>query len=146
MLRLMGAQLAPLIATHWHETQPASGDLEIDWAAMYLAEAKGRIVTITARHFASDSMVVAYFLGLISTPLNQAGMQVLTELGFYVQPHHRLSQLGIRLLRYVEEVARILDCNRIEMYSLTMKDGRDAGPVYRRLGYQPAATQYLKDL
>jgi GNAT superfamily N-acetyltransferase len=146
MLAAVGAQLAPLIVQHWEETRPASGKLDVDWGQLIEAERRGRLLTITVRQLAITRHMAGYFIGSLGHPANQKDRLVLTEMGLYVAPAHRRAGLGPGLLRYIEEVARVLDCNRIEMYSLTMKDGRDAGPVYRRLGYQPAAVQYLKDL
>lgn len=143
-LERVHAEIGHLFYAHWDETlEPLLGSLFPPWQKLIEAEQAGKCVLFTARY---AEHLFGYFLGSFGSPVTQSQLRVLTEIGFYIAPEARRGGLGIRMMQYVEETARLIGCNRVEMFAVPMADGRDAGAIYRRRGYKPTAVQYMKDL
>lgn len=93
--------------------------------------------------FGDDGEPVGY-LGLIFAPDLNSGDVTATEAFWYVDPTKRGN--GLKLLKAMEELAIKKGCKRLTMVHLNNLHPEQLGNLYRRWGYTPVETHYIKTL
>ena len=68
------------------------------------------------------------------------------EFFWWVDPSHRNTSIGIKLLTALEGGAKEAGAMRITMFCLTDVDGEKIAGLYEKLGYTPLENVFSKDL
>ena len=114
---------------------PRSRQAQADLARM-LIEAPNGLVLV----YENDVDVITGMIGIMATNHPHAGIPVMSELFWYVEPGAR--GVGVRLLKAAEDWAR---SNGVKKSLVVAPDGRVAD-FYRRMGYARIEEQFIKDL
>lgn len=125
------AESAELVYAHWQELG-MDLDLEIapDYEKMAMLEKIGMFKVITARE---DAKLTGYLLALVSPHLHyRTSPPMLIVDAYYISPEARTGT-GVKLIRYVEELARQLSA--IKIY-FSCKVHRDHSKLFLALGYR----------
>lgn len=92
---------------------------------------------------AEHNGAVLGMIAAIVAPHPLTGEPFADEIVWWVEPEHRASRLGPRLLHSLEKWTVTKGVHSIRMVSPT---GTKVGEFYERLGYVPVETSYLKRL
>lgn len=129
----------PLVFKHWQELG-LDLDLKIDpdVQKMQLLEDAGLWSVITVR---DREKMVGYVLAIISTHLHyKSSSPMLIVDAYYVLPEYRRGA-GVRLFKYMEELAKSRGC--IKIY-LSCKVHRDHSKIFQGLGYKLSDYAFIK--
>lgn len=85
-------------------------------------------------------------IGGIVYPDPNDGETVAGEMFWYVPPEKRAGSEGIRLFTEFEKTAKSQGAKRITMIHLERNNGKILGAFYRKRGYRPIETHYIKEL
>jgi len=90
-----------------------------------------------------DGRAVGVITGLLGSSLPNDGL-VLQELMWYVYPEHR--KHGLKLLKSFEDEGRKVGAKMVVMALMHNSDTERIDRLYKRRGYRPFETHYLKEL
>jgi predicted GNAT superfamily acetyltransferase len=95
----------PLFVRHYDELTTNKGlmVLKPDWGRYFVLEEAGKLLVLVA--YAGDDMV-GYSVNLLDTNLHYADLAVCTNDLLFVLPEHRVSPLGLRLMKHTREGGR----------------------------------------
>lgn len=123
---------------HWVELALNKDKVPLDpQYEVYLdRDAAGQVMFVTLR---KAGEMVAYFVGFVTPGLHYKTCLGLQMDIFWVHPEHRDGRAGIKLFRAVEKEAKRRGVQRMVVGA---KLHKDAGPLFRYLGYEPIETFY----
>lgn len=132
--------LKPLFVGH-HQEIAADQDripLDVDWSRYDAMDAAGKLAVVAARR---DGRLCGYAIGAVDTHLHYKS----TVFGFvtlyYLHPAERAGWAGIRLLRSIERALKDRGALKI---SAAVTGRLDTSPVFKRLGWTPEETHFVK--
>lgn len=83
-----------------------------------------------------DNMLTGMLLAIRSPFLWDHNKTIMTEIAYWVEPEHRGSTAGYRLLKeYVELCDELKDLNKISNYTISQMEGQELN--YGRFGFKP---------
>lgn len=85
--------------------------------------------------------LVVGMLAIVALPHPLTGVPIAEEIAWWVEPEHRNSTIGPKLLRSAEQWATTNGANVVKMVAPA---GSTVGEFYERLGYRPVETAYIK--
>lgn len=95
---------------------------------------------------AESDQVIGFVLGLAFPSILNKGYLMGAELAWWVEPAHRKSSAGIRLLRHIEKSARDLGIKAWSMMLLESLEPEKVEKIYLSIGYEPAERTFIKYL
>jgi GNAT superfamily N-acetyltransferase len=134
-------ELKPVHAAHWQETERYRHGIALnpDYNYMINAERTGRFMLFTVRN--DDGLVGNCMMYLSRSTHTQRW--VAEEDTIFILPEYRKGRLGVRLIRYVEDVLRNMGVTEIRV---TVKTVNDVGRLLTHLGYNHTGNQLTKIL
>jgi GNAT superfamily N-acetyltransferase len=134
-------ELKPVHAAHWQETERYRHGIALnpDYNYMINAERTGRFMLFTVRN--DDGLVGNCMMYLSRSTHTQRW--VAEEDTIFILPEYRKGRLGVRLIRYVEDVLRNMGVTEIRV---TVKTVNDVGRLLTHLGYNHTGNQLTKTL
>ena len=84
-------------------------------------------------------------LGALKFPMFFSSVHAAMELFWYVAPERRGSRDAVRMLRVLEQWARTVGCKVLTMIAIAI-DGSPAADLYKREGFAPLETHFVKGL
>lgn len=134
-------ELKPVHAAHWQETERYRHGIALnpDYNYMINAERSGRFMLFTVRN---QSGVVGNCMMYLSRSTHTQRW-VAEEDTIFILPEYRKGRLGVRLIRYVEDVLRNMGVTEIRV---TVKTVNDVGRLLSHLGYNHTGNQLTKTL
>lgn len=134
-------ELKPVHAAHWKETERYRHGIALnpDYQYMINAERSGRFMLFTVRSL--DGLVGNCMMYLSKSTHTQRW--VAEEDTIFILPEHRKGRLGVRLIRYVEDVLRNMGVTEIRV---TVKTVNEVGRLLTLLGYNHTGNQLTKTL
>ena len=134
-------ELKPVHAAHWQETERYRHGIALnpDYNYMINAERTGRFMLFTVRN--DDGLVGNCMMYLSRSTHTQRW--VAEEDTIFILPEYRKGRLGVRLIRYVEDVLRNMVVTEIRV---TVKTVNDVGRLLTHLGYNHTGNQLTKTL
>jgi len=134
-------ELKPVHAAHWQETERYRHGIALnpDYNYMINAERNGRLILFTVRN---DNGLVGNCMMYLSRSTHTQRW-VAEEDTIFILPEHRKGRLGVRLIRYVEDVLRNMGVTEIRV---TVKTVNDVGRLLTHLGYNHTGNQLTKTL
>lgn len=84
-------------------------------------------------------------LGAIKFPMFFSSARAAMELFWYIAPERRGSRDAVRMLRVTEQWARTVGCKMLTMIAIAI-DGSPAANLYKREGFTPLETHFVKGL
>ncbi len=88
--------------------------------------------------------VVGFCAAVCSPILGSSNALGATELAWYVKPENRGGKNGLRLMLFMEDLAKAKGVKYFNM--VAMHSSMEVGSIYERLGYQKTETSYTKVL
>ena len=83
-----------------------------------------------------DNMLTGMLLAIRNPFLWDHNKTIMTEIAYWVEPEHRGSTAGYRLLKeYVELCDELKDLNKISNYTISQMEGQELN--YGRFGFKP---------
>lgn len=139
-------ELGSLIKAHWLEVSPDPEFFQLDpaWEIFDRMDELGLVVAVTARRVDNDELV-GYIIYLIQPMMHYKNLRLGQEDAHYLKPEYRKGWTAVRMFRIAEGILRSLGVHLTVVHT-KMREGLDRGPVFKRLGYQPHETLYLKRL
>lgn len=101
---------------------------------------QGRLVILTVR---DDGAMIGYLITVVIAHLHSRMIKSAFEEGLYLAPEYRKGTLGIRVIKFMEEVLKSLGVRRVYY---TNRPQRDLSKLYARLGAKCVAEQWAKNL
>ncbi len=140
--RLALAELEPLHAAHWLETERHRHGIPLqpDYDALFARDRAGRLVQFTCRNRDGE---IAGHLRMYLGQSTHTSTLVAEEDTLYMRPQDRGTFAPMAMLRYAEAVLIELGAREIRANSKTVNN---ADVLMRRLGYQHVAHQFVKIL
>lgn len=134
-------ELKPVHAAHWQETERYRHGIALnpDYNYMINAERSGRFMLFTVRN---QSGIVGNCMMYLSRSTHTQRW-VAEEDTIFILPEYRKGRLGVRLIRYVEDVLRNMGVTEIRV---TVKTVNDVGRLLSHLGYNHTGNQLTKTL
>lgn len=138
-LREILAELHPLHAAHWLETEKHRHGLPLnpDYAAMLADEHAGQLIQFTVRKGAELVGNLRMYVGTS----RHSGTKFASEDTLYLCPHVRGGSTALTLMRYVETVLRAIGVREIRCDSKLVNN---ADVLMRRMGYEAVAIKFVK--
>jgi len=135
-------QVIPLHQMHWQETEKYrhSIPLKPNYDYMINAERNGRFMLFTLR--CRDSGVIGNCMMYISQSTHTQEW-VAEEDTIFIDPAHRKGRVGIKFIKYVEDVLGSVGIKEIRV---TVKSVNRVGDLLLALGYSHTANQLTKIL
>ena len=90
-----------------------------------------------------DGILTGFLCGMIVDNLID-GRQVFQEIAWFVSQRHR--RYGLRLLHRVESELKLMGINKFIMVHMADEKAAKIGALYKRCGFRPLETQYIKEL
>jgi len=134
--------LEKLFISHYDEVEKETVDIDFDpdLELLILAEESELLKLFTVR---SDKELIGYYLTAITPSLNNRGVLISTESGFYIKKEYRGSDLGLSLLKYVEET--LLEEGVRYMLAST-KVNQPCDSLFKKAGMTLNERQYIKHI
>jgi GNAT superfamily N-acetyltransferase len=134
-------ELKPVHAAHWQETERYRHGIALnpDYNYIINAERSGRFMLFTVRN---QSGIVGNCMMYLSRSTHTQRW-VAEEDTIFILPEYRKGRLGVRLIRYVEDVLRNMGVTEIRV---TVKTVNDVGRLLSHLGYNHTGNQLTKTL
>ena len=132
-------EIKPLHAAHWSETETYRHGVQLnpDYAYMVNAERSGRFILFTVRH---EGLLVGNCMMYLSRSTHTQKW-VAEEDTIFILPEYRKGRLGVRLIRYVEDVLRNMGITEIR---ITVKTVNTVAKLMMRMGYAHTGNQLTK--
>jgi L-amino acid N-acyltransferase YncA len=133
-------EIALLIRDHWEEVATDKATVPLDVNFEYYAELArlGQLHIVCAR---SEGTLVGYHSTFVRPHIRYKS----TLMGFvdvyFLHRDHRRGMTGLKLLRAAEAS---LKARGVKKICASTKLSLDMGVLYKRMGYQPAETLYMK--
>lgn len=126
---------------HWKETEQYRHGIPLnpDYNYIVNAERLGRFILFTVR---SDGKLVGNCMMYLSKSTHTQKW-VAEEDTIFILPEYRKGRLGVRLIRYVEDVLRNMGVTEIRV---TVKTVNRVGELLQHLGYQHTGNQLTRIL
>jgi GNAT superfamily N-acetyltransferase len=136
------SEIHPIHVAHWEETEVHRHGvpLNIDYEYMINAERAGRFMLFTVR--SPDGELVGNCMMYLTRSTHTKKL-VAEEDTIFIRKDHRKGRLGIKLIRYVEDVLRAFGVTEIRV---TVKTVNRVGDLLQGLGYRHTANQLVKVL
>lgn len=134
-------ELKPIHAAHWQETERYRHGIALnpDYQYMINAERSGRFMLFTVR---SEGELVGNCMMYLSKSTHTQRW-VAEEDTIFILPEYRQGRLGVRLIRYVEDVLRNMGVTEIRV---TVKTVNRVGELLQHLGYSHTGNQLTRIL
>lgn len=134
-------EIKPVHAQHWAETESYRHGIALNPNYEYMcnAEAQGRFMLFTVR--VAGRLVGNCMMYLSKSTHTQKW--VAEEDTIFILPEYRKGRLGIRLIRYVEDVLLNMGVTEIRV---TVKEVNEVGRLLQHLGYDHTGNQLTKIL
>ncbi len=134
-------EIKPVHAQHWAETESYRHGIALNPNYEYMcnAEAQGRFMLFTVR--VAGRLVGNCMMHLSKSTHTQKW--VAEEDTIFILPEYRKGRLGIRLIRYVEDVLLNMGVTEIRV---TVKEVNEVGRLLQHLGYDHTGNQLTKIL
>jgi len=132
-------EIKPLHAAHWAETESYRHGIELnaDYDYMVNAERQGRFILFTVRY---EGTLVGNCMMYLSKSTHTQKW-VAEEDTIFILPEYRKGRLGVRLIRYVEDVLRNMGISEIR---ITVKTVNTVAKLMMRMGYAHTGNQLTK--
>jgi GNAT superfamily N-acetyltransferase len=132
-------ELKPLHAEHWKETEKYRHGLQLnpDYGYMIDREQQGRFMLFTVRQ---DELLVGNCMMYLSKSTHTQKW-VAEEDTIFILPEYRKGRLGVRLIRYVDDVLRNMGISEIRVTTKTVNSTEN---LMKRLGYTHTGNQLTK--
>jgi GNAT superfamily N-acetyltransferase len=132
-------EIKPVHAQHWAETESYRHGIALDPNYEYMcnAEAQGRFMLFTVR--VAGRLVGNCMMYLSKSTHTQKW--VAEEDTIFILPEYRKGRLGVRLIRYVEDVLVNMGVTEIRV---TVKTVNEVGRLLQHLGYVHTGNQLTK--
>lgn len=132
-------EIKPVHAQHWAETESYRHGITLDPNYEYMcnAEAQGRFMLFTVR--VAGRLVGNCMMYLSKSTHTQKW--VAEEDTIFILPEYRKGRLGVRLIRYVEDVLVNMGVTEIRV---TVKTVNEVGRLLQHLGYVHTGNQLTK--
>jgi GNAT superfamily N-acetyltransferase len=88
--------------------------------------------------------IVGFVAGIKSALLGSTQALTGTELAWWISPDHRKGRNGIKLMLFIEDLARKQGIKYWNMISMESSDPERANKIYEKLGYVKSETSYTK--
>lgn len=133
-------ELQPLFPQHYAELALDQDHVPLDpqWSIYEHRALAGELVLVIGRE---NGAVIAYFIGFVAPGLHYRTCLTCTMDIFYVTPGNRQGANGVKLFRAVE---RVVKSRGVQRWFVGAKLHKDAGPLFKRLGFKPVETYYSK--
>ena len=92
----------------------------------------------------ADGGVVGFVAGIRAPLLGNHSAMSGTELAWWINPEHRKGRLGLDLMLYIENLAKMQGVKYWNMISMESSAPEVANKIYERLGYMKTETSYTK--
>jgi len=112
-------------------------------AHFYIKAAYDQQLLIVAE---KNQKLVGFAAGATAPLMGNSDYIVGTELAWWVQPEHRNSKLGHRLLKSLEQAAKVAGCDFWSMLYMESSMPGTIKKIYKQMGYKLQETTYLKRL
>jgi len=138
-------ELVELGEKEWAEVgdNERMGLFDPDLAASMGHERLGRLGVVTVRD-RDTAHLLGYFVWNLGKPLKTQGKEILNEIGIYLAGTARSGWIAVKLLDYVEDVARFIKADAV-IVSHRPEHSR-IGKLYERRGYKPISVDYMKEV
>ena len=132
-------EIKPLHDAHWQETEGYRHGLQLNMDYPYLinAERSGRFILFTVR--CEGKLVGNCMMYLARSTHTQKW--VAEEDTIFILPEYRKGRLGVRLIRYVEDVLRNMGITEVR---ITVKTVNTVAKLMMRMGYAHTGNQLTK--
>lgn len=132
----------PLLQRHWEEVALDQDTVPLDpiWDGYALMDSKDLLVITTAR---LDGVLIGYVSHFITQNLHYRSLKLADNDIFWLAPEHRVSRIGLDLLRAAERECRAMGCNKITMKE---KIHVPLGRLFEFLGYREIERLHAKTL
>lgn len=134
-------EIKPVHAAHWQETEGYRHGIALnpDYDYMINAERTSRFILFTVRH---EGKLVGNCMMYLSRSTHTQKW-VAEEDTIFILPEYRQGRLGVRLIRYVEDVLRNMGVTEIRV---TVKTVNRVGELLQHLGYTHTGNQLTRIL
>lgn len=134
-------EIKPVHAAHWQETEGYRHGIALnpDYDYMINAERTSRFILFTVRH---EGTLVGNCMMYLSRSTHTQKW-VAEEDTIFILPEYRQGRLGVRLIRYVEDVLRNMGVTEIRV---TVKTVNRVGELLQHLGYTHTGNQLTRIL
>ena len=134
-------EIKPIHQQHWQETEGYRHGIALnpDYQYMVNAEQGGRFILFTVR---TDGKLVGNCMMYLSRSTHTQRW-VAEEDTIFILPEYRQGRLGVRLIRYVEDVLRNMGVTEIRV---TVKTVNRVGELLQHLGYSHTGNQLTRIL
>ncbi len=129
-----------LILDQWIELSPLPDEPNIDFDAMYAAEAAGVFRVWVVRN---DGLMIGFIQWMFHRPFAYKGQLWAMDRGYYVDCLFRDTATAIAMWRTAEAALREMGVSVILGHD---NEKRPLGPFFKRLGYDRISSMYLKRL
>lgn len=132
----------PLLERHWKEVALDQDTVPLDpaWEMYASLQSAGLLVIVTAR---LDEELVGYCSHFIVPNFHYRSLKVADNDIFWLAPEHRVSRIGLDLLRAAERECVKMGCNKILMKE---KLHIPLGRLFEFLGYREIERLHAKTL
>jgi len=93
-----------------------------------------------------DSEVVGFVAGIAAPTMGSPDAIAGTELAWWINPEHRNNGNGLKLINFIEGLARIAGVKYWNMVAMESSNPRVAEAIYQKLGYFKSETMYTRIL
>ena len=140
-LRTILNEIVPLHERHWEETEKYRHGIPLnpDYEYMMRAEDQGRFLVFTVRH---EGNLVGNCM-MYMTKSTHTQEWIAEEDTIFILSEYRKGRLGLRFIKYVEDVLRNMGITEIRV---TVKTVNRVGDLLKAVGYQHTANQLIKIL
>jgi GNAT superfamily N-acetyltransferase len=138
-------ELPPLFERHWLELGSSRDTIPLDpdWDRYFALDMAGSLIVTTAR---ADDVLVGYIFNLVGPHLHYRSTAHADLEMFWLDPSHRGMWFSLQWFRGNDDLLREIGVKRVNAAVKNgYKDGR-VGMIFKRLGYLPAETVYVKVL
>lgn len=90
--------------------------------------------------------VVGFVGGVKSPLLANPNVMMGTELAWWVEPEYRKGGEGIKLMKFIEKLAKEQGVKYWVMVAMESSDPETAAKIYERLGYEKTESSYVRVL
>ncbi len=134
-------EMMPLCTDHFLELKHSGNTLDFDFFHYLMLENLDKLVLVTVR---DEGLLIGYFMGAVNcSPHCKQDLHFVTDSIFIVR-EYRKGFLGLRLLKFVEEV--IKQYNVKEWFISSSDEIIDITPLFKRLKFSKVETTYSKIL
>jgi GNAT superfamily N-acetyltransferase len=91
-----------------------------------------------------DGKIVGFLLGLEFPAILNANIMMGTEIAWWVEPEHRNSVIGVKLLKFVENKAKQKNLKFWSMMCLEHLNPDGLEAIYLKMGYKKSERTYMR--